>query len=108
MFRGCLVPARTSTRQLRLIRQNLMATSEITETPTIQHRGEESSNDFRRRLAAIEPVCLRTFTPSLAVIERSAGCYHWTPEGRMLADFSSGVLVANLGHNPHGWWNRVL
>ena len=25
------------------------------------------------------------------------GCYHWTPEGRKLADFTSGVLVANWG-----------
>ncbi|MGE0610192.1 MAG: aminotransferase class III-fold pyridoxal phosphate-dependent enzyme, partial [Pirellulales bacterium] len=85
-----------------------MATTEDTDTGVIQHRGEELSNEYRRRLAAIEPACLRTFTPSMAVIDRSAGCYHWTPEGRMLADFSSGVLVANLGHNPHGWWNRVL
>jgi 4-aminobutyrate aminotransferase-like enzyme len=76
--------------------------------PTPQHRGEERSNELRRRLVAIEPLCLRTFTPSLAVIARSAGCYHWTSEGRRLADFSSGVLVANLGHNPVRWWNRVL
>lgn len=76
--------------------------------PAIQHRGEERSNDIRRRLAAVEPHALRTYTPSLAVIDKSAGCYHWTPEGRMLADFSSGVLVANLGHNPARWWNRLL
>ena len=77
-------------------------------THAIQHRGEERSNELRRRLAEIEPACLRTFTPSLAILDRSAGCYHWTPEGRMLADFSSGVLVANLGHNPRRWWDRVL
>src|SRR5262245_59982146 len=76
--------------------------------PPPQHRGEERSNELRRRLAAVEPAALRTYTPSLAVIAKSAGCYHWTPEGRMLADFSSGVLVANLGHNPVRWWNRVL
>ncbi len=74
----------------------------------IEHRGEEQSNAVRRRAAAVEPVALRTFTPSLAVIDRSAGAYHWTPEGRMLADFSSGVLVANLGHNPAAWWRRVI
>ena len=51
---------------------------------------------------------LRTFTPSLAVLERSAGSYHWTPEGRKLADFTSGVLVTNLGHNPARWWRRVI
>jgi 4-aminobutyrate aminotransferase-like enzyme len=42
------------------------------------------------------------------VLARSQGCYHWTPEGRKLADFTSGVLVANLGHNPTRWWQRVL
>jgi 4-aminobutyrate aminotransferase-like enzyme len=75
---------------------------------TVQHRGEEQSNAIRRRAAAVEPRALRTFTPSLTVIDRSAGSYHWTPEGRMLADFSSGVLVANLGHNPAAWWRRTI
>jgi 4-aminobutyrate aminotransferase-like enzyme len=82
--------------------------TEPTIPAAIQHRGEERSNDIRRRLVELEPCCLRTFTPSMAVLARSAGCYHWTPEGRRLADFSSGVLVANLGHNPVAWWNRVL
>jgi 4-aminobutyrate aminotransferase-like enzyme len=44
----------------------------------------------------------------MAVLARSAGSYHWTPEGRKLADFTSGVLVANLGHNPTRWWRRVF
>ena len=74
----------------------------------IQHPGEDRSNDVRRRLAAIEPAALRTYTPSLTVIARSEGSYHWTPEDRKLADFTSGVLVANLGHNPAPWWRRVL
>jgi 4-aminobutyrate aminotransferase-like enzyme len=26
----------------------------------------------------------------------------------LLADFTSGVLVANLGHNPTRWWQRVM
>src|SRR5262245_28548626 len=73
----------------------------------IEHAGEEKSNEIRRRLAAVEPHCIRTFTPSMAVLAKSAGCYHWTPEGRKLADFSSGVLVMNLGHNPPRWWKRV-
>jgi len=78
------------------------------ETPApIQHAGEETSNAIRRRLAAVEPHCIRTFTPSMAVLAKSAGSYHWTPEGRKLADFSSGVLVMNLGHNPTRWWRRV-
>lgn len=73
----------------------------------VQHRGEELSNELRRRAHNVEPHCLRTYTSSLAVIARSAGCYHWTPEGRMLADFTSGVLVANLGHNPRRWLQRL-
>ncbi|GMQ80093.1 MAG: 4-aminobutyrate--2-oxoglutarate transaminase [Planctomycetia bacterium] len=74
----------------------------------IAHCGEDASNAVRQRIAATEPLCQRTYTPSLAVLARSAGCYHTTPEGRTLADFTSGVLVANLGHNPAGWWRRVL
>jgi 4-aminobutyrate aminotransferase-like enzyme len=80
-----------------------------TKTPApIEHPGEPQSNDIRRRIAAVEPHSLRTFTPSMAVLAKSAGCCHWTPEGRRLADFTSGVLVMNLGHNPTNWWRRVL
>lgn len=83
------------------------ATTQTVPAP-IGHRSEERSNDIRRRLAEVEPHALRTFTPSLAVLAKSAGSYHWTPEGRMLADFTSGVLVMNLGHNPTSWWRRVI
>jgi len=74
----------------------------------IVHAGESISNDLRRRLADTEPLAQRTYTPTLALLSKSAGSYHWTPEGRRLADFTSGVLVANLGHNPTRWWQRVL
>ena len=40
------------------------------------------------------------------MLARSAGVFHWTPEGRRLYDFTSGVLVANLGHNPRSWMQR--
>jgi 4-aminobutyrate aminotransferase-like enzyme len=73
----------------------------------IAHRGENQSNEIRRMIARGEPIGQRTFTPTLAVLARSAGSYHYTPEGRKLADFTSGVLVANLGHNPTRWWQRV-
>src|ERR1700722_15573587 len=72
----------------------------------IQHQGETASNSCRDTIAAVEPKSLRTFTPSLAVIERSSGVYLWTVEGRRLFDFTSGVLVANLGHNSTSWMNR--
>jgi len=78
------------------------------EQTSIQHPGEDQSNDLRRRLTKTEPLALRTYTSSLALLDHSAGSYHWTPEGRKLADFSSGVLVANLGHNPRRWWRRLL
>jgi 4-aminobutyrate aminotransferase-like enzyme len=69
---------------------------------------EPHSDAVRRAIEAIEPRCQRTFTPTGAVFARSSGCYHFTPEGRKLADFTSGVLVTNLGHNPAAWWRRVF
>ena len=72
----------------------------------IQFSGEEQSNFCRNIVAQKEPIALRTFTPSQAVLSKSAGVFHWTPEGRRLYDFSSGVLVANLGHNPRSWLRR--
>src|SRR5262249_47027965 len=64
------------------------------------------SNAHRDHAARFEPRSLRTYTPTQAVIARSAGVYHRTPEGRRLYDFTSGVLVANLGHNPWPWMQR--
>lgn len=76
--------------------------------PSIEHPAEPASNATRAAAAAAEPRSLRTFTPSQAVLAKSAGVYHWTPEGRRLFDFSSGVLVANLGHNPVRWTRRFF
>jgi 4-aminobutyrate aminotransferase-like enzyme len=80
----------------------------VTDRTAIKHLGEEASNDYRRRTAESEPLALRTFTPTMTIIAKSAGSYHWTADGRKLADFTSGVLVANLGHNPTRWWQRVV
>jgi len=74
----------------------------------IEFPREYDSNATRALLTAKEPLSLRTFTPSQAVIRRSAGVFHWTDEGRRLYDFSSGVLVANLGHNPLRWTQRFF
>src|SRR5476651_2292228 len=73
---------------------------------SIHHSSETASNTDRDTAAKFEPKSLRTFTPSQAVLAKSAGVYHWTPEGRRLFDFSSGVLVANLGHNPSSWMKK--
>lgn len=75
-------------------------------TTSIHHSGEAAGNEFRDTLVRVEPKALRTFTPTQAVIASSAGVFHWTPEGRRLYDFTSGVLVSNLGHNPTSWMKR--
>jgi 4-aminobutyrate aminotransferase-like enzyme len=72
----------------------------------LHHPRESASNGARDLIARHEPKALRTYTPTQAVLARSAGVYHWTPEGRRLFDFTSGVLVANLGHNPRPWMQR--
>lgn len=75
-------------------------------TQPILFTGEDRSNAARATIAESEPLALRTYTPTQAVFARSAGPFHFTPEGRRLYDFSSGVLVSNLGHNPRRWMQR--
>jgi 4-aminobutyrate aminotransferase-like enzyme len=48
----------------------------------------------------------RTYTPSQLVIEKAKGCWLWTVDGRKLIDFTSGVLVVNLGH-AHAGFERL-
>ena len=74
--------------------------------PHIQHAGEPRGNADREVLARLEPRALRTFTPTQADVESSAGVFHHTSDGRRLYDFTSGVLVSNLGHNPTRWMSR--
>jgi 4-aminobutyrate aminotransferase-like enzyme len=73
----------------------------------IAFTGEDLSNAIRESVARDEPKSFRTYTPTQLVIHRSAGLYHYTPEGRRLADFTSGVLVTNLGHTPTRWLRLV-
>jgi 4-aminobutyrate aminotransferase-like enzyme len=73
-----------------------------------QHPHEERSNSIRSEAKRVEPRSLRTFTPTQAVLAKSHGVFHVTPEGRRLYDFTSGVLVANLGHNPSPWQRRFM
>ena len=77
-------------------------------TEPLHHPHESTSNTIRDGVARYEPHSLRTYTPTQAVLARSAGVFHWTPEGRRLYDFTSGVLVANLGHNPQSWMRRFM
>ncbi len=77
-------------------------------TEPLHHAHESASNVVREGVARLEPRALRTYTPTQAVLARSAGVFLWTPEGRRLYDFTSGVLVANLGHNPQSWMRRFM
>ncbi|HOJ33180.1 MAG TPA: aspartate aminotransferase family protein [Candidatus Hydrogenedentes bacterium] len=64
----------------------------------VQHSGEPKSNTIRQRLAAIEGIGQRTYTPTQVVVKKAKGVILETLEGRKLYDFTSGVLVTNLGH----------
>src|SRR5690349_7572370 len=75
-------------------------------TAPLHHPHEPGSNSVRDNVVRYEPRALRTWTPTQAVLARSAGVYRWTAEGRRLYGFTSGVLVANLGHNPRAWMQR--
>lgn len=77
-------------------------------TEPLHHPNESTSNLIRDGIVCYEPRALRTYTPTQAVLASSAGVFHWTPEGRRLYDFTSGVLVANLGHNPQSWMRRFM
>jgi 4-aminobutyrate aminotransferase-like enzyme len=74
----------------------------------IEHPGETRSNAVRRAIDEREPAALRTYTPTQLAIAKSAGVFHWTADGRRLYDYTSGVLVSNLGHNPVEWQKRFL
>jgi 4-aminobutyrate aminotransferase-like enzyme len=67
-------------------------------TASIEHQGEPKANTIRQRLDAIVGQGQRTYTPSQLVVDKADGCDLWTVDGRKLIDFTSGVLVANLGH----------
>ncbi|MBI5091127.1 MAG: aspartate aminotransferase family protein [Candidatus Hydrogenedentes bacterium] len=65
---------------------------------SIEHPGEPLGNSLRGRLAAVVGRAQNTRTPTQTVIARAQGVHLWTADGRRLTDFTSGVLVANLGH----------
>lgn len=64
----------------------------------ILHEGEPKSNEIRARLDACVGVGQRTYSPTQLVIKAAEGCVLRTADDRELFDFTSGVLVANLGH----------
>lgn len=74
--------------------------------PQIEHPQEPEGNRVRRLLHFGEPKSLRTYTPTQAALTRAGGVLLWTADGRPLYDFTSGVLVANLGHYPRTWTRK--
>ncbi|MBM3289722.1 MAG: aspartate aminotransferase family protein, partial [Candidatus Hydrogenedentes bacterium] len=66
---------------------------------SIQHDDEPRGNAVRARLDAINGIGQRTYTPTQVVVARAQGVRLWTADGRELIDFTSGVLVSNLGHH---------
>ena len=64
----------------------------------VQHENEPKSNSIRRVLCQYVAKGHKTYTPTQLVVQKAKGVYLWNPEGRQFLDFSSGVLVANLGH----------
>lgn len=69
---------------------------------------EELSDEARKIIASKEPAAQRVPLTARPVIAKSSGVYHWTPEGRKLFDYTSGSLVANLGHNHVEWVRSLL
>jgi 4-aminobutyrate aminotransferase-like enzyme len=74
--------------------------------PEIEHPQEPEGNRIRHILHFGEPKSLRTYTPTQAALTRASGVLLWTADGRPLYDFTSGVLVANLGHYPRTWTRK--
>jgi len=70
---------------------------------SIKHRNEPKGNAIRRRLDKVVGLGQRTYTPSQLVIAKAKGACLWTVDGRKLIDFTSGVLVVNLGHAHPGF-----
>src|SRR5438552_18264372 len=63
----------------------LLARIALEECPmndAVQHPKESQSNAARHLVATFEPCSLRTYTPTQAVLAKSSGVFHWTPEGR--------------------------
>ncbi len=74
--------------------------------PSISHPNEPKGNAIRKRLDKAVGLGLRTYTPSQLVVAKAKGCHLWSVDGRKLVDFTSGVLVANLGH-AHPLFERL-
>ncbi|MBI2423943.1 MAG: aspartate aminotransferase family protein [Candidatus Hydrogenedentes bacterium] len=73
----------------------------------IEHQDETQGNALRNAFNEIVGKGQDTFTPTRVVISKAKGVHLWTADGRRLIDFTSGVLVCNLGYNHKGFEKRV-
>ncbi len=69
---------------------------------------ERLADHYRDVIWRLETKAQRTYTPTMAVFEKAAGVYYWTADWRKYFDYTSGVLVANLGHNPASLHERFI
>ncbi len=65
----------------------------------IIHPGEEKGNFYRSQWAELVGHGQQTYTPTQIVVSEAKGVYLWTVDGKKLIDFTSGVLVSNLGYS---------
>ena len=64
----------------------------------IEHQNEPKGNLIRKAFADYIGPGQNTYTPTQLAIAKAKGCWLWTEDGRKLLDFTSGVLVQNLGY----------
>ena len=64
----------------------------------IEHQIEPKGNLIRKAFADYIGPGQNTYTPTQLAIAKAKGCWLWTEDGRKLLDFTSGVLVQNLGY----------
>ncbi|HOC68145.1 MAG: 4-aminobutyrate aminotransferase GabT [Candidatus Hydrogenedentes bacterium ADurb.Bin101] len=64
----------------------------------IKHEHEPRGNAIRHEVATYIGLGQNTYTPTQVAVAKAKGCHLWTVDGRKLVDFTSGVLVQNLGY----------
>lgn len=64
----------------------------------IEHPDEPLGNAMRKAINTYVGHGQSTYTPTQMVVKKAKDRYLWTTDGRKLVDFTSGVLVQNLGY----------
>lgn len=73
----------------------------------IEHDGEPLGNAIRQQYSAYVGRGQSTRTPTQIVVARAEGVHLWSADGRRLTDFTSGVLVGNLGYGHPRFESRL-